>query len=65
MSEQRVLDPRHGAVYAAHEMVIELVKSGVLEMKTNPGTGTRQGETAAESVIAAHKKLVEYYETLS
>ncbi|QNU62281.1 hypothetical protein [Vreelandella titanicae] len=65
MSELRVLDPKHGPEHAAHEMVIELVRAQTFEVKHSVAMNKAYGENLADAVIAAHKKLTEYYQTLA
>lgn len=43
------------------EILTEAIKAGVLLPIT---AGEKQGEDAANFIISAHKKLMEYYETL-
>lgn len=64
MSDANLVDPVNQPEQAAHEVVIELIKSDVLMSSGNSSYGTSRGEQLAESAIAAHKKLTEYYKTL-
>ncbi|TNH19988.1 hypothetical protein [Halomonas sp. BL6] len=65
MSELRVLDPKHSPEHAAHEVVVELIRAQNLELKYSAAMDEKYGESLAEAVIAAHKKLTEYYQTLA
>lgn len=46
----------------AQQAILEVIKAGALPVTQQPGE--RSGEAAADFIIAAHKKLTTYYETL-
>ncbi|SES32844.1 hypothetical protein SAMN04487958_11499 [Vreelandella subterranea] len=64
MSERPLQDPKQYPVDAAHEVVIELIRSEALICSSNNSYGTTRGEQLADAAITAHKKLVEYYKSL-
>lgn len=65
MSEQRVLNPVHSPDQAAHEVVLELCRSGAFGLGPEADAmGTGDGQALGEAVSAAHQALAEYYRTL-
>ena len=60
MSERPMINPIAHPELAAQEVLLRLV-----DASTNEFAHGNQGEGVAESMISIHKKLTEYYRSLS
>lgn len=61
---EKVIDPINRPEEAAHQAVLELVKTSGSDLFRTKGVSEASGKNIAEFVVAFHKTLTEHYKTL-
>lgn len=65
MSEAKLVNPVQGPDRAAHEVVLELCRSGAFGIGPEAqAMGPEDGEALGKAVTAAHRAIADYYRTL-
>lgn len=65
MSDSNFIDPVNNPEQAAHEVILELCRSGAFDQsKVSSSYGSSYGKLVAEAITTAHKSLAQYYKTL-
>lgn len=64
MSDSNSNNPVTSPEHAAHEVILELCRSGVFEQKAISASGSSHGKVLAESIIRVHKDLTSHYKSL-
>ena len=65
MSDNKIVSPKDWPATAAQQVVLAMIENGLISTSYSYSSAKVEADSKADIVIIAHKKITEYFQSLS